>query len=228
MKIIVWVLGVAFAAWLLAFIGIKVYDLGCVSNPSVCVVETGIWLRKLVLLEWASKWQTLLAGVGAVAGGAFVLLSTSLQLTHVRSKEIIAQNRSLSHELYIAFQALLTVGRTWQLTTSERIIYLDQALISMRHVTLCCPQLATELAILLSRLRITGETRSLDAALLQAYSMVVVTIADKLKKSSTDIIPLESHDINMLPSVILEISDESGIDYFEFGAVLKYCSMPDE
>ncbi|GAA5543794.1 hypothetical protein [Brucella sp. NBRC 113783] len=80
MKILAWAAGVLFAIWLTAFTLIKWSDLGCSQDWTICAHETGIWFRKLVLLEWASKWQPLLAGVCAVLGGAFVLVGAREQV----------------------------------------------------------------------------------------------------------------------------------------------------
>ncbi|RLL71690.1 hypothetical protein D8666_19695 [Ochrobactrum soli] len=77
MKKIAWAAGVLFAVWLTAFIWIKWSDLGCSQDWTVCAHETGIWFRKLVLLEWASKWQALIAGIGALLGGAFVIIAAN-------------------------------------------------------------------------------------------------------------------------------------------------------
>ncbi|UKK94966.1 hypothetical protein L7D45_14530 [Brucella pseudogrignonensis] len=223
MKLIAWALGTLFAVWLAAFVGIKIYDLNCVANPSVCFTETGIWLRKFVLLEWASKWQTLLGGLAAVLAGTFVLFATRMQLSEARRNAIIELNQQLSHEMYLSFQALQAVGRSWQLTLEQRQIYIDQAIASMRAVTRCCPQLATEIIAILTRLRNMGTTYSNDAAILQAYSMVVATVANELTNEKKSVIPYQAEDIKMSPSVIVQISDQSDILLSEFDDVLQYC-----
>ncbi|WP_146113598.1 hypothetical protein [Brucella pituitosa] len=78
MKIIAWALGVLFTVWLTAFTWFKGAELGCAQDLTICAHATGAWFRKLVLLEWASKWQTLLAGIAAILAGAFVILAAKI------------------------------------------------------------------------------------------------------------------------------------------------------
>lgn len=103
MKLIAWALGTLFAVWLAAFVGIKIYDLNCVANPSVCFTETGIWLRKFVLLEWASKWQTLLAGIFVLSGGISTIFAARLEIKFSESKEF-RQKRDeiIAHASYLS------------------------------------------------------------------------------------------------------------------------------
>ncbi len=103
MKFIAWALGALFAVWIVAFFGIKIYDLGCLDSPSICVVETGIWLRKLVLLEWASKWQTLLAGIFVLSGGAATILAARIEMQFNVSKERNQKNDTIIiHATYLS------------------------------------------------------------------------------------------------------------------------------
>ncbi|NNV19429.1 MULTISPECIES: hypothetical protein [Brucella] len=223
MKLLGWALGALFAVWLTAFTYFKWADLGCAQDWTICAMETGVWFRKLVLLEWASKWQTLLGGLAAVLAGTFVLFATRMQLSEARRNAIIELNQQLSHEMYLSFQALQSVGRSWQLALEQRQIYIDQAIASMRAVTRCCPQLATEITAILTRLRNMGTTYSDDAAILQAYSMVVATVANKLTNENKSVIPYQAEDIKMPRSEIVLISDQSDISLSEFDDVLQYC-----
>ncbi len=93
MKLLGWALGALFAVWLTAFVGIKIYDLGCAADPYACVTETLIWLRKLVLLEWASKWQTLIAGICALFAGAFVMFAANRTAHFARVNDQEARKR---------------------------------------------------------------------------------------------------------------------------------------
>lgn len=223
MKLLGWALGALFVVWLTAFTWFKGAELGCAQDWTVCAHETGVWFRKLVLLEWASKWQTLLGGLAAVLAGTFVLFATRMQLSEARRNAIVELNQQLSHEIYLSFQALQAVGRSWQLTLEQRRIYIDQAIASMRAVTRCCPQLATEIIAILTRLRNVGTTYSNDAAILQAYSMVVATVANELTNEKKSVIPYHAEDIRMSPSVVVQISDQSDISLSEFDDVLQYC-----
>lgn len=87
MKLLGWGLAVLFAVWLTAFTWIKWSDLGCSQDWTICVHETGIWFRKLVLLEWASKWQPLLAAIAALLAGACILISTKWQISVEKRKQ---------------------------------------------------------------------------------------------------------------------------------------------
>ncbi len=224
MKLLGWRLAVLLAVWLAAFVGIKIYDLDCIANPSGCFAEAGIWLRKLVLLEWVSKWQTLLAGAGAVAGGAFVLWAAKTEISESRKDVVVRTNQQLSQEMFVAFHALLNALRSWQTTPDVRFIYLDQSTAAMASVTKCCPQLATELSVLLSRVRLTNSTSSIDAAKLHAYSVLVVTIANLIQQSTKQITPLEATDVRLNRAIIVDISDQSGIPINEFETILQYCA----
>jgi len=78
----------ALALWaLLAFVAWH-YESSCgVFFAGPCLEKHWDGVRHLVLLKWVKEYQTLLAGVGAIAGGAFVLISTRMT---------IAENRRIS------------------------------------------------------------------------------------------------------------------------------------
>ncbi|WP_273772918.1 hypothetical protein [Brucella intermedia] len=224
MKIIAWAAGVLFAVWLTAFTLIKWSDLGCSQNWTICAHETGIWFRKLVLLEWASKWQTLLAGLGAVVGGAFVLWAAKTEISESRKDAIVRTNQQLSQEMFVAFQTLLKALRSWQTNPDVRSVYLDQSMTAIASITKCCPQLATELSVLLTRVRLTHSTSSIDAAKLQAYAALVVTIANILQRATRQTTPLQASDVGMNKATVVDISDKSDIPLHEFESILVYCT----
>jgi len=93
MKLMAWVLGILFAVWLIAFTCFKFADLGCAQDWTICAHETGVWLRKLVLLEWASKWQTLIAGICALVAGAFVMFAANRTAHFARVTDHEARKR---------------------------------------------------------------------------------------------------------------------------------------
>lgn len=80
----------ALALWaLLAFVAWH-YESSCgVFFAGPCLEKHWDGVRHLVLLKWVKEYQTLLAGVGAIAGGTFVLIST---------RETIAENRRVAEE----------------------------------------------------------------------------------------------------------------------------------
>ncbi|NIH74440.1 hypothetical protein FHV99_001647 [Ochrobactrum sp. P20RRXII] len=227
MKRILWLvgaLGTVIVAWFIAFTVLKFNELDCLAKPSFCVIETGNWFRKLILLEWASKWQTLLAGICAVAGGAFVLLSTVFQISESRVNQAIEANKVLCHDLYTSFQSLIALGASWQLESEMRKPFLERAIDDLRPVTKCCPQLATEVLIILTHTKITSSYSSVNAAKLQAYSAVIVTIAGIFEKDKGRSVPIAASEVNMRRSIVVDISDQSGIQLDAFESLLAYCT----
>lgn len=103
MKLLGWGVAFLFAVWLIAFTWIKWSDLGCSQDWTICVQETGIWFRKLVLLEWASKWQPLLAGIFALSGGAATIMAVKMQAKINEAKDF-KQKRDdiISHATYLS------------------------------------------------------------------------------------------------------------------------------
>ncbi len=118
MKFIAWAVGALFAVWLVAFTWIKWSDLGCSQDWTICAHETGIWFRKLVLLEWASKWQTLIAGALAVTGGLATIWSAKITLSSQQESAKAREHAQLIADIsYVAelFRRLSLIGPGKQL-----------------------------------------------------------------------------------------------------------------
>ncbi len=162
MKFIAWAVGTLFVVWLTAFVGIKIYDLGCVASPTVCVAETGIWLRKLILLEWASKWQALIAGIGAVAGGAFVLFAAKIQIEHQRQHLEQEQLNEVVTSLFLISNFFYRACNEYKARRGDSLALVVRAETLAPTVTKCSPTLTNIMLSSIEHLRTKIEQKPTD------------------------------------------------------------------
>ncbi|MFC7067425.1 hypothetical protein [Brucella rhizosphaerae] len=79
-----WAIGIASTWALLAFVAWH-YESTCgMFLSGACFSEFLEWVRWIILLKWVNPYQQLLAGLAAVAGGAFVIFSGREQIRHLR------------------------------------------------------------------------------------------------------------------------------------------------
>ncbi|WP_421505566.1 hypothetical protein [Brucella pseudogrignonensis] len=79
-----WAFGIG-AGWvLLAFVSWHVDSTCGVFFSKACFSEFLEWARWIILLKWVNPYQQLLAGMAAVAGGAFVIFAGREQIQHLR------------------------------------------------------------------------------------------------------------------------------------------------
>ncbi len=224
MKFIAWAVGALFAVWLTAFVGIKIYDLGCVASPTVCVDETGIWLRKLVLLEWTSKWQTLISGLCALFAGGFVLFAAKAQIKDNNAKLVSEERKKLYSDVFDAFHAIVQLGPIWHKPHEEKTIYVERALDAVRNLSHCCAELTLDLTYCLFQLRIDNKNfNDENKAYILCYNYVLgrlSTVMDKQTGLPKRVLPSEFLvDYDQLADDLreMELSIE-GLD-----RIKKYC-----
>lgn len=179
MKLLGWGLAVLLAVWLAAFVGIKIYDLDCIANPSGCFAEAGIWLRKLVLLEWVSKWQTLIAGALAVTGGLATIWSAKITLSAQQEFAKAREHAQLIADIsYVAelFRRLSLIGPGKQL--EDELSRWDNVPDRVLTFTSFSPKLSIDI---LSALNIARKTASNGGP--TALGIVVITTVSLILSS---------------------------------------------
>lgn len=179
MKLLGWLFGLFFAVWFVAFVSIKVYDLECVSDPSICLFETGVWFRKLVLLGWVSNWQTLISGFCAVAAGGFVLIAANNQIQYNRNILQDERRSQIQADIFNAFQAVVKLGPIWNNPFDEKTIYVEQAIETVRNLNNCCAELALDITHCLFQLRLSNENyNDLNKTYILCYTYILGNLTD--------------------------------------------------
>lgn len=224
MKFIAWTVGALFAVWLVAFVGIKIYDLGCVASPSICIAETGIWLRKLVLLEWASKWQTLISGLCALLAGGFVLLAAKAQIRDSHAKHISEQRKKITSDIFNAFHSIVQLGPIWKAPFEEKTAYVEQAIEMTKVINHFCAELTLDINFTLFQLRINNRNFNDEN---KAYILCYTQLLGRLS-STVDSHP--GYPERVLPSELRLDYDDMAKELADFGLsiegldrIKKYC-----
>ncbi|MCK4205278.1 hypothetical protein J3U99_10915 [Brucella pituitosa] len=108
-----WAIGIASTWVLLAFIAWQAESDCGVFFSRACFSESLSVARWIILLKWISPYQTLIAGLAAVAGGGFVLWSQVLQ---------IRENRTIAAEKRIDdFKSALAITRAEIIHISDHL-----------------------------------------------------------------------------------------------------------
>lgn len=231
MKLLGWGLAVLLAVWLAAFVGIKLYDLGCVASPSICFAETGIWLRKLVLLEWASKWQTLLAGIGAVVGGAFVLFAAKIQIEHQRALEETNKIEEVVNSLYLVSNYLYRASNEYKSSRGDSLSIALRSESLLPTLTRCSPILTAEVLRILEHFRtkslVATKNKIPTALFMYAASCLFAQSAKYLQKRKRGITMIRS-EIRFPSNDILNYISSHGGDIKNIHWLSEYFDIPAE
>lgn|GEM_PF-3705111 len=225
MKILAWAAGVLFAVWLTAFFSIKVYDLGCVTSPSICFTETGVWLRKLVLLEWTSKWQTLISGLCALLAGALLVYATNLQLKEARNIRIATDNQRIVANFYQLFQELLEISHSRSDQPPKIIERINRAKDSIRQSTIAFPQFSTELHILLTHIVLqNGRMGNFDVAKIDAYSVIASAVAQIASTHTKPLLSMVASDVRLSRKYIDDVARRYALNPSDLDHFHQYCA----
>lgn len=103
-----WVVGVACGWVLLAFI----FLCASVDHPlfsTVTVTKIYKTVSDIILLKWVTKYQTLLAGLTAVAGGLAAIWSTKLKIEADQLQKKEEKFTLIKNDLIIAWQILIDI-----------------------------------------------------------------------------------------------------------------------
>lgn len=226
MKLIAWAFGTLFAVWLAAFVSIKVYDLGCVNEPSICLSETGVWFRKLVLLEWASKWQTLISGVCAVAAGGFVLIAAKYQIDDNRTRLANEKRRQTYSDIFVAFQSIVHLGPMWTVPHAEKVIYVEKAIESVRALNHCCAELTLDINHCLFQLRKGPENfNKSNKAYLMMYTYILAQLSNIVDSDHWNLSRVSPTDLQLEQKELEIALNGTGVSLAELPKLLRYCKV---
>ncbi|WP_144115322.1 hypothetical protein [Agrobacterium pusense] len=205
---------------------------------SACLSEYWAGIRWIALLKWVSPYQALLAGIAAVVGGYFVLLSQRLQIDEARRVGVASKDASFraalatvrSECLHVADQLgsdeLHTSTKTLDFTRASFPIFADRDP-RLLHITM---SVTHRLEKALEEKNKGRESAFSQTKLLwyssigMAFAELLIQVSEKLNANEDASVSYASFDGHRLYS-FLERRGQTPSVLFELGA---YFSWPVE
>ncbi len=220
---------------LLAFVSWH-YESTCgVFFASGCLSEYWVGIRWIALLKWVTPYQALLAGIAAVVGGYFVLLSQRLQIDEARRIGVASKDASFRAALatvrseclhvadHLGSDELHTSTKTLDFTRASFPIFADRDP-RLLHITMSVTHRLEK--------ALEEKTKGRESAFSQtkflwyssigmAFAELLIQVSEKLSAKEDASVSYASFDGHRLYS-FLERRGQSPSVLFELGAYFRW------
>lgn len=220
------------AAWvLLAFVSWHVESKCGVFFSYGCFSEFLTWSRRIILLKWIEPYQTLIAGLCAIAGGAFALSAAKLQ-TENQKKVADERDRSqMISGLYLVSNYFYRASTEHRINRGSGLSFASKAESLLPLVTGCSPYLPDFIHSAVEYLRVHEASKSKNripaSVRLYATSCLFAEAAKYLSKRENGVI-LQRGELKFQATALLAYIEKYDGDKKDIGPLREFFDLSDD